>query len=82
MMSMLTQRKNAFIKELFVFLYNHYNNGDDNVRSAIMVTLFRHLLENEEVERLAQDTYMSETLKRSWLQMSRMLKKKGDKLPW
>ena len=36
----------------------------------------------EAVERLAQDTYMSETLKRSWLQMSRMLKKKGDKLPW
>lgn len=82
MMSMLTQRKNAFIKKLFEFLNNHYNNGDDNVRSAIMVTLFRHLLENEEVERLAQDMYMSETLKRSWLQMSRMLKKKGDKLPW
>lgn len=82
MMSMLTQRKNAFIKKLFEFLNNHYNNGDDNVRSAIMVTLLRHLLENEEVERLAQDTYMSETLKRSWLQMSRMLKKKGDKLPW
>lgn len=82
MMSMLTQRKNAFIKKLFEFLNNHYNNGDDNVRSAIMVTLFRHLLDNEEAERLAQETYMSETLKRSWLQMGRMLRKKGDKLPW
>lgn len=81
MMSMLTQKKNAFIKKLFEFLNNHYNNGDDDVRSAIMVTLFRHLLDNEEAERLAQETYMSETLKRSWMQMGRMLRKKGDQLP-
>ena len=80
MYELLRQKKTPQLKKWFDFLGDTYEKCDVQVRSAITVTLFRTLLLHPDLNELAK-TYMTDGLKKAWIQMEKVLSKQGDKLP-